>query len=59
MTDLGVVLAVSTGMLALVLAAVIGEALVRRLGDRRFAMRVAKEFFGPISVERPVTPSSA
>ena len=59
MTDLAILLVVGNGVLAAGLAAVIGEFLVRRLGDRRLAMRVAKEFFDPNSAERPVTPSPA
>ena len=55
MTELWVLVVVGNGVLAAGLIGVIGEFLVKRLGDRRLAMRVAKEFPGPSGAERPVT----
>ena len=56
MTELWVTsIVVGAWMLAAGLVGVVGSFLAQRLGDRRLAMRVAKERFGPGSVERSVT----
>ena len=59
MTDLEVLLVVSNVVLAAGLVGVIGEFLVKRLGDHQLARRVANEHLGPGGAERPVTPSPA
>ena len=56
MTELWVTLmAAGAWALGASLAGVAGSFLVQRLGDRRLAMRVAKEHLGPRGAERPVT----
>ena len=56
MTELWVTsIVVGAWVLAAGLVVVVGSFLVQRLGDRRLAMWVAKERFGPGGVERAVT----